>query len=147
MSGFEVAGLVLGSLPVLVSALNLYNDTVSTVRKWRGFQREIKNLIRNLQTEQANFQNTCETLLNGIAPTTQIEEMILDPGGSLWQNKMIQKEIQLRLWRDHGLFIDNLEEVNEAINEMRSKLKIGLNGSVSVPTVPASIHPCSGSWY
>ena len=131
MSGFEVAGIVLGSVPILVSALQLYIKGASTLQKWRFYTRELKSLIRSLETEQTKLQNVCERLLVNIVPETNIEDMINDPFGPLWKDETTARKIHERLWRSAKVFKDNVLDMNEAVEEIKEKLSLGPDGKVS----------------
>lgn len=65
MSGFEVAEVVLGSSPFVISALEHYRDGLRAIRRWRKYEGELQSLIRNIETERAKLQDICEKLLVG----------------------------------------------------------------------------------
>ncbi len=138
MSGFEIAGVVLGSLPIVVSALQLYIKGASMMQKWRLYARELRSLIRTLETEHGKLENVCAKLLMGIVPETQIETMIKDPLGQAWQNRDITAKIRLRLWRSFKIFEDNLRDMNEAMGELKSKLGLGPDGKVCAMSLTPS---------
>ncbi|WKT46771.1 hypothetical protein QSH57_011645 [Fusarium oxysporum f. sp. vasinfectum] len=129
MSGFEVAGIVLGSIPIVVSALQCYMNGLGTLQNFRSCKRILKSLILTLKTEHVNLQNICEKLLIGIAPQTQIEEMIRDPFGDLWREEEIFNRLRLRLWSSLQVFDDRVQDMREAIEEMMEKLSIGTDGN------------------
>jgi len=133
MSGFEIAGVVLGTVPIVVSALQFYLNGVNTVQKWSFYSREVKTLIRNLETAQVGLLNACEMLLVGIAPQSQIEEMINDPFGPLWQDADISSRVRRRLWRSSKVFEETVNDMKDAIEKMKSKLNISSDGEVSYP--------------
>ncbi|TDZ68005.1 hypothetical protein CTRI78_v002463 [Colletotrichum trifolii] len=124
MSGFEVAGVVLGSIPLLISALEHYQQGISSIRKWRNYDRELRSLIRNLETERVRFQDVCEKLLVGLVPSSQIESMVEQPFGTSWQEDNIQSKIRARLWRSFNVFEKTVEDMREAIREMMQKLDL-----------------------
>ncbi|RYC86479.1 hypothetical protein BFJ63_vAg10619 [Fusarium oxysporum f. sp. narcissi] len=130
MSGFEVAGIVLGSIPIVVSALQCYMNGLGTLQNFRSCKRILKSLILTLKTEHANLQNIYEKLLTGIAPQTRIEEMIRDPFGHLWREEEIFNKLRLRLWSSLQVFDDRVQDMREAIEEMMEKLNIGTDGKV-----------------
>ncbi|KAI1272275.1 hypothetical protein F5Y07DRAFT_380342 [Xylaria sp. FL0933] len=123
MSGFEIAGIVLGAVPLLISALEHYGDALSTLNKWRKYERELRSLVRNLDTERVKLQNVCEKLLVGIVPESQIEAMIKDPMGGLWKEEKIQARVQSRLWESYGSFEDTISDIKRAIDEMNQRLE------------------------
>ncbi|EWG41497.1 hypothetical protein FVEG_03600 [Fusarium verticillioides 7600] len=130
MSGFEVAGIVLGSIPIVVSALQCYMNGLGTLQNFRSYKRILKSLILTLKTEHVNLQNICEKLLTGIAPQTRIEEMIRDPFGDLWREEEILNKLRLRLWSSLQVFDDRVQDMREAIEEMMEKLNVGTDGKV-----------------
>ncbi|KAH6960033.1 hypothetical protein BKA56DRAFT_624055 [Ilyonectria sp. MPI-CAGE-AT-0026] len=130
MSGFEVAGIVLGSIPLVVSALEYYMKGLGTLQNFRSYKRVLKSLILTLDTEHVSLQNVCEKLLVGIAPQTCIEEMIDDPFGELWREEEIFNKLRLRLWRSFKIFYETVRDMREAIEEMMEKLHIGTSGKV-----------------
>ncbi|KLP21356.1 uncharacterized protein LW94_10531 [Fusarium fujikuroi] len=130
MSGFEVAGIVLGSIPIVVSALQCYMNGLGTLQNFRSYKRILKSLILTLKTEHVNLQNICEKLLTGIAPQTRIEEMIRDPFGDLWREEEIFNKLRLRLWSSLQVFDDRVQDMREAIQQMMEKLNVGADGEV-----------------
>ncbi|KAI1313325.1 hypothetical protein F5Y03DRAFT_338673 [Xylaria venustula] len=123
MSGIEVAGLVLGALPLLVSALEHYNDGLYTVKQWLKYEHVLRSLVRNLDTERVKLQNVCEKLLVGIVPESQIEAMIKNPMGDLWKEDKTQRRVQSRLWEGYGLFEDTITDIKKAVDEMNKRIE------------------------
>lgn len=55
MSGFEIAGIVLGAIPIVIEALSAYRDgkgVLATISKSRGL---VDELIHKLKTQQTLF--------------------------------------------------------------------------------------------
>lgn len=125
MSGFEVAGIVLGGIPLVISALEHYKNGVSLVQRYRRYERELQRLIRNLETEQVKLQNVCEKLLDGIVSPSLIDKMVENPGGELWSKQETQKAIRTRLWKSWDVFERTLRDIQTATDEMYDKLGHG----------------------
>ncbi|KAI0968602.1 hypothetical protein F4678DRAFT_442296 [Xylaria arbuscula] len=123
MSGLEVAGLVLGAVPLLISALEHYSDGLSTLKKWRRYEHELRSLVRNLDTERVKLQNVCEKLLVGIVSESQIEAMIKEPLGGLWKEEKTQGRIHSRLWEGYSLFEDTITDIKRAVDEMNKRIE------------------------
>lgn len=123
MSGFEVAGVVLGAVPLLISALEHYSDGLSTLKRWRRYEHELRSLVRNLDTERVKLQNVGEKLLVGIVPESHIEAMIKDPQGNLWREEKTQKKIRSRLWEGYELFEDTIVDIKKAVDEMKERIE------------------------
>ncbi|KAF5525098.1 hypothetical protein CGCA056_v002794 [Colletotrichum aenigma] len=130
MSGFEVAGVVLGTIPLVISALEHYKQGISTIRTWRNYNRELRILILSLETERVRFQDVCEKLLVGLVSPCQIESMVEDPFGPAWQEDVIQAKIKARLWRSFSIFEDVVKDMEEATKEMMKKLDLQPDGKI-----------------
>lgn len=131
----EAMGLVLGSLPMAIQAFQTYRTILLTMK---NTQRDLDAMIRDLKTEVVILQNTCEILLNGIAPDSEIESLIKDPFGEPWMK--YNDEVNRRMGRSKQLFQDRLEDMRNATAELRGKLAINDEGRVSYAT------ECSYPW-
>ncbi|KAL9484102.1 hypothetical protein ACSS6W_002891 [Trichoderma asperelloides] len=125
MSGFEIAGAVLGAIPLVISALEHYKNGVRTIQRWRKYDKELQYLIRNIETERVKLQNVCEKLLDGLVPPSQIDAMVENPSGDLWTNEEVQKKIQARLWRSWSVFEETLRDIQVAINDITERVGNG----------------------
>lgn len=138
MSGFEVAGLALGAIPIVVSGLELSIRGIATLNKWRAYRRHIESLILDLETEHCKLKNVLEHLLEGIAPSEQIEEMIRDPFGRTWHDKAIQARVKQRLWNSDKIFWRHIVRIQEAVEEL--KLRMGIDESFTEKTPVRQSH-------
>ena len=80
MSGFEVAGVVLGTLPLVIKAVKAY---IGFIKDWGKAVSELKSINRQLTTERSKLYNVCDQLLNNVVPQKDIEPMLQDPFGPL----------------------------------------------------------------
>ncbi|KAL7923319.1 hypothetical protein ACQKWADRAFT_290556 [Trichoderma austrokoningii] len=122
MSGLEVAGAVLGAIPLVISALEHYQQGVRVIQRWRKYDMELQCLIRNIETERIKLQNICEKLLDGLVPPSQIDTMVENPGGDLWMNETVQRKIRSRLWRSWPVFEQTLRDIQKAITDIGDKV-------------------------
>lgn len=138
MSGLEVIGVVLGTIPLLVSAF----DTYSTFMRDRGkTTSELKSLKRNLLTERAKLYNVCESLIVDIVPTHEIEPMLQDPFGPLWKTEGIDKKIRNRLQDSYDPFNETVAEIKEALESVMLRLSVHVtdDGKVGDKTTPRPV--------
>ncbi|KAK4203638.1 hypothetical protein QBC40DRAFT_316431 [Triangularia verruculosa] len=127
MSGFEIAGVVLGTLPVIIHILQSYASSISSLRR---YHREVRSLIRRLETEHTTLEDILEKLLIGIAPEDQIEEMIREPFGPLWKDQEIHTRVRGRLWRSYGIFEQNIRDLRDSLKEIRQQLNTDSGGNL-----------------
>lgn len=121
----EAAGLILGVIPLAIKAMDTYRDVLSTIKTAK---RDLEYMIRDLKTEHQILQNTCETLLRGIAPDSVLDDMIEDPFGPAW--KQYDGEVRLRLWRSADVFQERVTEMRQAAMDLQQRLAIDSNGKV-----------------
>ena len=146
MSGIEVTGVVLGALPLLglfaspellsvvlidiVSGLARYAEGLETIGRWWRYKRSAAHLARILDAEWGRFQGTAEKLLDGLVSGTELEHLIHDPGGSLWKNKDLDRKLKRKLGRDYRRYFRCVVAMEEAINDLWSRLELDDYGQV-----------------
>jgi len=132
MSGFEIAGIVLATLPLLTPIVQNTLRSLST----RRYDQQLQKLIRNLKTEQVNFQNVIERLIDGLVPASQIQAMINDPLGDLWRDEKTVLNIRGRLWDRAALetFETTLQSIRESVDELHEKLRALSSSKASLLT-------------
>ncbi|KAF4462043.1 hypothetical protein FALBO_11146 [Fusarium albosuccineum] len=121
MSGFEIAGIVLGTIPLVVSGLEAYSKLM---RDWGKAPSELKSLNRQLRTEQSRLYNVCDQLISDVVPQRDVEPMLQDPFGSLWQAQETKDRIRQRLWDSYRPFEETVVEVGEALESVMQRLRI-----------------------
>ncbi|GKU02772.1 hypothetical protein FLAG1_06645 [Fusarium langsethiae] len=124
MPGFEVAGIVLGSLPLLVTALETY---CKFMRDWGKVPLELKSLHRQLTTERAKLYNVCNLLIVDVVPQRDIEPMLLGPFGPLWRVSETNEIIRRRLWDSYGPFEATIREIKEALEAIMRQLRVQIS--------------------
>lgn len=122
----EVAGLVLGGIPLAIQALQEYRSFFSSFRQ---AHRHLDSIIRHLQAQQNILANTCNVLLTDIAPPSEIKTMMHRPFDSSW-NKY-ERDIRLRLGEDLIIFQETTQEMQDTVKSLHRKLAIDDNGQVS----------------
>ena len=125
MSGFEVAGVVLGVLPLAIKAAKAYMDILSSMK---DAKRNLKALVHDLETEQIRLETTCEVLLDGIVPHLVIDRLVRAPLGPEWA--LYSDQLRLRLWTTSIKFEEQVSEMLGAVKELQAKLCMEADGSV-----------------
>ncbi|KAK5633612.1 hypothetical protein RRF57_009326 [Xylaria bambusicola] len=138
MSGFEVVGIVLGAIPLLISALEHYERGIMTIQIVRRRAKVMHSLATALSTEQTILRNTCETLLGGIIDPKDMKPLLAEPFGPLWQDPDTKAVVERRL--DHTLkdFKALVHSMKEAIEEIKSKLGLGPGFEIEIDNRPIS---------
>ncbi|RBR18819.1 uncharacterized protein FIESC28_05869 [Fusarium coffeatum] len=121
MSGLEIAGIVLGSLPLLVTASEAY---CKFIRDWGKAPSELKSLNRQLTTERAKLYNVCELLISDVLEQPQIQPMLRDPFGPLWRTPEMDRMIRRRLWDSYKPFVETITEIQEGLGSIMRRLRV-----------------------
>ncbi len=130
MSGIEVVGIVLGSIPLVISALEHYHGGITTLKRWRRSEPERNSVIRSLNVENVKMKNVCQRLLFGVVPPWQVEAMMEDPFGPLWQDGVVKRRIRARLCESAQVFEPTIASVKEAMDDLVERLGLAPDGQV-----------------
>lgn len=131
MSGVEIAGLVLGALPLVIHTLESYSQGVKSVKRFIKYRRELESVHRRLGLEVEMFRNICEELLTGLVPADKITDMLDGPTGPAWSDPDIEQLLKKRLQRSHTGFLSTVKDLVAALEEFKTRLKVDEAGEVS----------------
>lgn len=124
MSGLEIAGVVLGSLPLIISALEHYANGINTTKRYWRYKSEIRSLILQVKTERGIFLNTIEQLLNGIVRIEQMETFLSSPRGDIWRDDDVNSKLKDRLRGAYEVYRDNVEGMKTSLQAIMEKLAL-----------------------
>lgn len=120
MSGFEIAGVILGGLPLLISFLENYTKIVEAGHTWRRFARQVRRLSQEIETERVIFKDTCEKFLVGIVPPSEVDKMIQNPGS--WWGEAIPNVLHSRLGESFNSFRNIIQDMEQTYEDIKKKL-------------------------
>ncbi|KAF2821597.1 hypothetical protein CC86DRAFT_458775 [Ophiobolus disseminans] len=125
MSGFEIAGVVLGSLPLLVVALEHYSDGVSTIQSMRKYETIFEYLHASLATSLAIYRNSLEELLSPLALSdSQLFCLLEDIDQHAWDDPDLIKGIRSRLGNSYVPFKSSIKQLHKKVNLFGHKLQL-----------------------
>ncbi|KAI0100519.1 hypothetical protein GGR51DRAFT_532330 [Nemania sp. FL0031] len=121
MAGLEIAGLVVGIFPVAINAVQNYREALRPL-SLENLKRDLDYMERDLKTEQLRLQNTCETLLHGIAPSFKVDSLITDPFGSEWT--VYADKLRRRLYTAYDVFEEHTKDMSTEMQKLSLQLGI-----------------------
>lgn len=133
MSGIEVAGLVLGALPILLEGLKIYKDGIGSIKA--AFQKGkcVDKLSRQLLLQKQTLEGVVEQVLL-ICKCEVPLSLAATPYACL-----SQKDVQQSVER--GLGSDNLLAFDGALQECRLVVeRLALRIATFVPGLRVSLH-------
>lgn len=78
MSGFEIAGVVLGALPLLIEGVKAYGDGIRTIQSIINYKRIVEDLVVTLESVDSAYWRGYEKLLLHVDLTRNDIEEILE---------------------------------------------------------------------
>lgn len=126
MSGLEIVGVVIGSIPLVLAALEHYANGVHTAKRYWRYKLELRSLILQIDTERGIFINTLEQLLVGLVRIEHMTDFLSNPGGKVWQD--VDVRLKSRLGSAYEIYLGNVSGMDRALKRIREKLALGPDG-------------------
>jgi hypothetical protein len=134
VTGVEIAGIILGSIPLIISGLEHYAEGIGTIEKWWRYKKELASLKRVFGAEYDRFLNTLEELLAGIVPDAALASLLMAPGGAGWGDAELNRKLQARLRNSYISYLETINDFSEVVSILKSKLELGSDGKVCLST-------------
>ena len=78
MSGFEIAGIILGGLPILFKVAEGYKQGLEPLVKWHRYELEFRTFVQNVDIETQMFQAVVKRLLQYTDLSEEQKERLLN---------------------------------------------------------------------
>ncbi|GAP91059.1 hypothetical protein SAMD00023353_1502080 [Rosellinia necatrix] len=125
MAGLEVVGVVLGAFPLLISALEKYEEVGRRYGFWRRIRPEYRKCTHDLKYHSDVFQmNLRQLLLPQIADDHLIERMIANPGGEEWKMPEMADLLRAKLQKSYSVYLEIMDQFQETMDELRQELAV-----------------------
>ncbi|KAF4991283.1 hypothetical protein FGRMN_7943 [Fusarium graminum] len=96
---------------------------------------------RQWNTERVKLCDVCDLLISNAVPQQDAEPMLLDPFGPLWNVKVANDKIRLRLWDAYTPFENTGMEVDEALRSVMQRLRVRISADGNVRKSTSSVEP------
>jgi hypothetical protein len=120
----EIAGLVLGAIPLLISALEhhekLVKPAVAFVR-WRG---QLPNFTRRLWMGHTAYEQNVRLLLMQAMSSEDIDRIMGDPHSDDWKDEWLVKELQEKLGHAYQPAMSTIKEIADIMGSVATALNI-----------------------
>jgi hypothetical protein len=130
MSGLEIAGIVLGALPLIISALEHYANGVRTAKRFWRYKSVFEDLITQIDTQHGIFINTLELLLGGLVTVEHMTDLLFNPGGDGWRDAKLDSQLRDRLRNAYDVYFRNVDGLNRSLVMIMEKLALDPDGKV-----------------
>jgi len=117
MDPATITGLVLGVLPLLISAAENYEITFQPFVTYRRHIRE----VARLNTQRSIFHNECQLLLCEV--DQNLNDILGDPNHISRRDEQLSGRIQQLLGSSCAMCISTLNLINDTLNEITAETK------------------------
>ncbi len=124
MSGFEIAGVVLGALPLLISAMEHYESSLDRVLAFFKWKDELHKAMRELWIQHSYYEMTLRNLLVGMVDEAELVEMMSQPQSPLWKSPGLDEKLRQKLGAAHGIYGYTIQNMGRHMETLASHLDI-----------------------
>ncbi|RYP03945.1 hypothetical protein DL764_004779 [Monosporascus ibericus] len=129
MSGFEIAGVVLGAFPIAILGLEKYREVAKRFGFWHQIRLEYQKTSNELKFHKLSFvRNLKQLLLPLVVDDADVQKLISDPGGKAWKDDAVAKALEGRLQESHGLYLEIMGEMERVMGELNKELAVDVEG-------------------
>jgi hypothetical protein len=130
MSGFEVAGIILGVLPVVVSCAQHYRKGLEPLDEWYHFQTRFIEFIHSIRHQEMKFRRNVVELLRPMLDNEQeLQALIRNLHHPRWSDGSLNDAFDKRLGEERDRFVYTLGEMGAVMKDLEKLLQIE-NGRV-----------------
>ncbi|KAH6849665.1 hypothetical protein B0I37DRAFT_369530 [Chaetomium sp. MPI-CAGE-AT-0009] len=123
MSGFEVAGIVLGAFPILLSALEGYRALARTAGLWSNIRSEHQKCKNEVNAQRVAFVGNLKRLLLRLAiDDGKISQLLASPGGDEWRDDEIVRQLKDHLLNAYDIVLETIEDMGRAAEELKKEM-------------------------
>lgn len=127
LSGVEIASFVLATFPLVLSALEQYENGFEQMKNWYRFRKEFEAFLNALARQKIFFRQNIEELLSPIVSSEfEIAQPLDNPEGKLWSDKSLEEGLRSRLPGpfEYECYMSTVESILELLESLKQKLKI-----------------------
>ena len=123
MSGFEVIGVVLGAIPLIISGLEHWRDIAKVGGYYRRIREEHQRCLHDVRLYQILYKrNLKELLLPIVDDPDDVPLLVSDPTSDSWKNKTLESRLEERLQESYPLYMEIMSDMKEAVEELHKVL-------------------------
>ncbi|KAL9042554.1 MAG: hypothetical protein Q9214_003740 [Letrouitia sp. 1 TL-2023] len=128
ITGVEVAGLALGTLPLIITALEHYNNGAKPLKDFLRYRTLIRSMIIDLGTQNILLRNNIEHLLDGLVADIDRAFLLENPGSLGWKDASLTEKLQIRLAGAYTIYTETVKDMISQLDLLRDKIGLDEHG-------------------
>src|SRR5271163_2902725 len=118
MSGAEAAGFILGVLPLVISTVKHYKDTLRPFVCYRKFPSMLQRFHDELEVERTIFRTECLFLLAGTVDSKTAAQMLNDCHHQLWKDSALREKFDRQFGTFRSACASMISQIQLKLNEI-----------------------------
>lgn len=143
MSGLEIVGVILGAVPIIISAIDHYKTTSQRVKYFRYREPHIVELIRSLEEQRFFLESDLvETLQKSTdLEADEISAWLQNPNSELFEDPEITDAVREYLGEGYPQYTGAIDRCQRIIEEIAKDINGLTCAQVCIPLDVLSIRP------
>lgn len=134
-TGVEIAGLVLGAMPLVIYALESYRKGLAPLLDYFHYESTLTKLRTRLNIQHVLFEDHLKRLLLSQSSPAEIEALFYDPNEhtriTIWASQEVEQKLRKKLGpHQFKIFVDVLQEMDGVMKKLMVNLDIDMKGKV-----------------
>lgn len=122
MSGLEIAGVVLGAFPIIISGLEQWQEAARIGKIFLQPDVERNLCLFDLRVQIWLYKMNMKALLIPVADERQVEEMIEAASSPHWRDPRLVDSLEARLKGSYEEYMGIMERMNITVEQLRSNI-------------------------
>jgi hypothetical protein len=114
VSGLEIAGLVLGTFPIVLHAISIHKEALN--------DRHVRILKRSLETQHTIFLNSIEGIISPLLNDADCRDLLDNPTGRGWKNPKLNDDLRVRLGTSYDIFIEAVNDIHDMVTNLNAEI-------------------------
>ncbi|EER25963.1 hypothetical protein D8B26_008293 [Coccidioides posadasii str. Silveira] len=123
-TGVEIAGLVLGSIPLVISALENYENLLDPTKAFLKYRGQLSRATRELVNQYTSYEQSMQILLSPITDPQELLDMMENANSELWRDKEIEAALRKKLGRSYPACMRTIRDIESTMKAIAGNLNI-----------------------
>ncbi|KAF2263450.1 hypothetical protein CC78DRAFT_465821 [Lojkania enalia] len=127
ITGIEIAGVILGSFPLVIHALECYGEGLETMQEWVRFRTDFNGFLSDFIRQQIFFRQHIEDLLSPVVDSEyQMGCMLDDPNHIEWKDPRLEAKLKKRLpgMHEYETYMATVSAILAVLQKVQKKLDV-----------------------
>jgi hypothetical protein len=145
MSGLEIAGVLLGTFPLIISGIEHWRTCARVGGYYWKVRKEYSRCRSDVQYHEILYKRNLKELLVPIVDdVADVDLLVANAGGQRWKDQVLQDKLVSRLHESYKVYVEIIEDMNETAEDLRKELcfdEPDIQGKLVLPETKKSRQP------